>query len=58
MTKLQQTLNRWYPKLPALAVDGVFGAATHDRVVYFQQHAGLAADGVVGPKTWAALGFH
>lgn len=54
---LQVTLNRWYPRLPQLAQDGVFGANTHARVVYFQHRAGLTADGIVGPKTWSALGF-
>jgi len=54
---LQVTLNRWYPNLPRLAEDGVYGPATRRRVVYFQERAGLATDGVVGPKTWAGLGF-
>lgn len=42
-------------------VDGVFGSATKNAVVYFQQtHLGpqknnLSVDGVVGPDTWWAL---
>lgn len=55
--ELQFTLNRWYPALPALTEDGVFGAKTTDRVRYFQGRAGLTVDGVVGPRTWAFLGF-
>lgn len=36
-------------------VDGNFGANTMQAVIDFQKSKGLNADGVVGPKTWAAL---
>jgi peptidoglycan hydrolase-like protein with peptidoglycan-binding domain len=37
-------------------VDGVFGAATHQAVIEFQQgNPPLVVDGIVGPHTWAAL---
>lgn len=38
-----------------LSVDGDFGPATRVIVVAFQSQKGLSADGIVGPKTWAAL---
>ncbi len=41
--------------LPAVTVDGVYGAATRRAVAAFQQKAGLTADGVVGQLTWEAL---
>ena len=35
--------------------DGIFGPKTRDAVEKFQQDHGLSADGIVGPKTWAAF---
>jgi hypothetical protein len=49
---LQQQLNA---AGAAVETDGVFGARTRAAVVAFQQGAGLAADGIVGPKTWQRL---
>ena len=40
---------------PGLKVDGVFGPQLETAVKQFQQGAGLADDGIVGPLTWAAL---
>ena len=53
--RVQQKLKQWgyYDG----AVDGIFGQATYDAVVYFQKRNGLAADGVAGDKTLAAMGI-
>ncbi|GAB7051359.1 penicillin-insensitive murein endopeptidase [Catenuloplanes indicus] len=42
----------------SLTVDGDFGSGTHAAVVAFQNHAGIAADGIVGPATWQNLVWH
>ncbi|MGH3103662.1 MAG: peptidoglycan-binding domain-containing protein [Gaiellaceae bacterium] len=38
-----------------VAVDGIFGPLTESAVKAFQQSKGLAADGIVGPRTWPKL---
>lgn len=51
--RLQRALRRT-PDL-GITVDGVFNAQLQGAVKGFQQGAGLAVDGIVGPLTWAAL---
>ncbi|GAB2565302.1 penicillin-insensitive murein endopeptidase [Kribbella endophytica] len=42
----------------SLPVDGVFSTAVKDAVSAFQSHAGIGADGIVGPITWRNLTWH
>jgi peptidoglycan hydrolase-like protein with peptidoglycan-binding domain len=42
-------------QLDPIGIDGVFGEMTKLAVEAFQEGAGLAVDGIVGPLTWAAL---
>jgi N-acetyl-anhydromuramyl-L-alanine amidase AmpD len=37
--------------------DSIFGKGTQANVIAFQRSKGLTADGIVGPKTWKALGI-
>ena len=55
VTKLQSLLNTKLSPSPNLDADGIFGRGTQDAVRQFQRQQGLDADGIVGPKTWAAL---
>ncbi|HEX6872491.1 MAG TPA: penicillin-insensitive murein endopeptidase [Micromonosporaceae bacterium] len=53
---LQAQLNK--KRVLSLAVDGQFGSATRTAVINFQSHAGISADGIVGPTTWKNLIWH
>ena len=43
-------------RLLGIAEDGDFGPKTETALIAFQKGKGLLADGLAGPKTWAALG--
>lgn len=55
--ELQDRLNGRYPAYSKLARDSQFGPSVERTVKEFQKRAGLVADGIVGGRTWAALGF-
>lgn len=52
---VQTKLKRW--GYYTGSVDGIFGSKTTAAVKYFQRKNGLTVDGIVGPKTAAALGM-
>ena len=54
--ELQQKLKRW--GYYTGSIDGIFGSGTQAAVKKFQKKNGLTADGIVGPKTAAALGMN
>lgn len=57
VTRLQTELNRQLFPRPDLQLDGVFGSRTDQAVRGFQRNNGLVVDGIVGPRTRAALGI-
>lgn len=48
-------LSQFYETIPAVAIDGDFGASTRAAVEAVQYTFGLPADGVVGKRTWYEL---
>lgn len=50
---LQRLLNKYGYNL---SIDGIFGSGTETAVLSFQKSKRLIVDGIVGPKTWTALG--
>ncbi len=52
---LLDMISEYYPEIPELAQDGIFGSGTRQAVLAFQRVMNLNADGIVGPLTWNAL---
>lgn len=53
--EMQQLLIAAGYSLPKYGADGTFGAESESALREFQSDNGLSADGICGPKTWAAL---
>lgn len=53
--EVQQKLKNW--GYYSGSADGIFGQGTKDAVIKFQKNNNLPADGIVGAKTFAALGI-
>lgn len=55
---MQERLNSisiYYPVIPQIAADGIFGNTTRQAVVTFQQLMGISADGIIGQQTWELI---
>ena len=48
-------MSAYESSIPAIAIDGQFGASTETAVRAYQRFAGLTVDGVVGRTTWNSL---
>ena len=48
-------LSAYESSIPAVSIDGSFGAATENAVRAYQRFAGLTVDGIVGRTTWESL---
>jgi peptidoglycan hydrolase-like protein with peptidoglycan-binding domain len=48
-------ISQYYPTVPSVIQDSIFGSSTRDAVMAFQREFSLTPDGVVGPMTWRRL---
>ena len=53
--KLQRLVNARLTPSPNLAIDGIFGPLTHQAVLQYQNGVSIAADGIVGKRSWYHL---
>ena len=52
MQERLKSISIYYPVIPDITADGIFGPATQAAVIAFQQMMGIAADGIIGQQTW------
>lgn len=48
-------LSYFYPEIPFVQIDGIFGPATREAVQAFQRMVNIPSDGIVGAQTWNNL---
>lgn len=52
---LLDVISEYYPSIPSITQDGIFGAMTASAVTAFQRLMRLNPDGIAGPLTWKSL---
>jgi len=52
---LLNVIGEYYPGIPNIVQDGIFGSGTRRAVIAFQNQMRLSPDGIVGARTWNAL---
>ena len=55
MQERLKSISIYYPVIPDITVDGIFGPATQAAVIAFQQMMGITADGIIGQQTWELI---
>ena len=55
MQERLKSISIYYPVIPDITADGIFGPATQAAVIAFQQMMGIAADGIIGQQTWELI---
>lgn len=55
LQKLLNYISVFYPSVPSVSEDSVFGQLTRDSVLQFQRTFGISQTGIVTPKVWDAL---
>ena len=45
----------YYPSIPVIAADGIYGSNTAAAVRAFQEMMGITADGIIGQQTWELI---
>ena len=52
---LLDVISEYYPSIPSITQDGIFGSMTASAVTAFQRLMRLNPDGIAGPLTWKSL---